>query len=367
ADSSSSSEADDNVATNVLLGYASKEPTSDEFSRLGGTPTWLHNEPPSGALVECPVCHELMTLLLQLNGDLPARFPNHDRRLYLWTCKRKACRRKEGSVRGFRAVREDESAEAVSKPKEERVLNLGESLFGSNAGRPQGLSSNSNPFSGSNPFASASSLAAKPAQKPSSDSFAKVAGTGLPKPEPAIVKPWPEASNFPTPYPQYHLDAETEYLDTDPAAAAAAAIPSGVRVDGSEGGSDDKTLFESSMDKTFQRFADRLAQNPEQVLRYEYDGQPLLYSRNDAVGKNIFPHGGSRIPGCKNCGMKRVFELQLTPHAITELEVEEEGLDGMDWGTIILGVCSKDCAQKGVEKGKVGYLEEWVGVQWEEV
>jgi hypothetical protein len=34
----SDSSAGDDVETNVLLGYASKEPTSDEFSQLGGHP-----------------------------------------------------------------------------------------------------------------------------------------------------------------------------------------------------------------------------------------------------------------------------------------------------------------------------------------
>lgn len=136
-------------------------------------------------------------------------------------------------------------------------------------------------------------------------------------------------------------------------------------------------LFESSMDKTFQKFADRLSQNPEQVLRYELAGTPLLYSTTDAVGKLLTPPSGagkvttsggaSRIPRCTNCGAERKFEVQLTPHAITVLEEEELSLEGMEWGTVIMGVCSKDCPSKDVEEGIVGYLEEWVGVQWEEL
>lgn len=148
---------------------------------------------------------------------------------------------------------------------------------------------------------------------------------------------------------------------------------------------EEKQLFESSMDKTFQRFADRLAQNPEQVLRYEFGGQPLLYSSTDIISKMLDPHhnsgsSGSKIttghgetttngiPPCQNCGAERVFELQLVPHAITVLEEDgDAGLDGMDWGTVILGVCSKDCTPRDTREGEVGYLEEWVGVQWEEL
>lgn len=37
-DYDSDSSSSDDVATNVLLGYASKEPTSDDFSQLGGHP-----------------------------------------------------------------------------------------------------------------------------------------------------------------------------------------------------------------------------------------------------------------------------------------------------------------------------------------
>jgi pre-rRNA-processing protein TSR4 len=140
--------------------------------------------------------------------------------------------------------------------------------------------------------------------------------------------------------------------------------------------SEDK-LFESSMDKAFQKFADRLEANPEQVLRYEFGGQPLLYSTTDTVGKMFSTAtvkanmasgaGGGKIPRCASCGAERVFELQLTPHAITVLEDEEVGLDGMDWGTVILGVCAADCAAKGTAEEEVGFMEEWVGVQWEEL
>jgi pre-rRNA-processing protein TSR4 len=173
-------------------------------------------------------------------------------------------------------------------------------------------------------------------------------------------------------------------------APSAPEIPENARMDidtegsGSGGGKEDKEIYESSLDKTFQKFADRVGENAEQILRYEYKGKPLLYSDTDAVGKALAPHaengpssnakvttssskGGSGMPRCTNCGAERVFEVQLTPHAITELEAEEMSLDGMEWGTIIMGVCSKDCKPSDVTEGQVGYVEEWVGVQWEEV
>jgi len=135
--------------------------------------------------------------------------------------------------------------------------------------------------------------------------------------------------------------------------------------DGEEGGSssgkEDKTLFESSHDKTFQSFADRLAQNPDQVLRYAFRGTPLLYSSADTLGKAL--SNGSNMPSCQVCGTDRVFEVQLTPQLIVDLEKEEVGFDGMEWGTVIVGVCGVDC-DRGLSED---YLEEWVGVQWEDI
>jgi pre-rRNA-processing protein TSR4 len=206
-------------------------------------------------------------------------------------------------------------------------------------------------------------------------------------------EPWPAQSSFPKPFPQSNIECETEYIsrpasDTNNNAASSSAQ---VTNDG-EGSSSLESAFESSMDKTFQRFADRLSQNPEQILRYEWQGQPLLYSKSDAIGKLLSPPSASagsnsidsritisqqqqpsfstRVPRCENCGAKREFEMQITPFAILELESGDDddmGLDGMDWGTVLVGACVEDCAERGRKAEEVGYVEEWVGVQWEEL
>lgn len=384
--------------------------------------------PPSAPLAKCRVCKDLMVLLLQLNGDLPDHFPGHERRLYVLACRRKTCRRREGSVRVLRGVRISESsakerrkdnAEAELKspsslpqPKAVASTNIGESLFGV---KPAGSSSSSssNPFSttsstttagpfnafstsSTNPFSTPSlpqlsELAAKPAQEPISAadlprSFASAVSLNTPPPTYGPVpppEPWPQDSDFPPPYPLYYLvDADYETLDKVPYEAPIPRQTMDIEEEGSSNSQrEDKDAYESTIDKTFQRFADRLAQNPEQVIRYEFRGQPLLYSKSDAVGKLLAPSSalnakvvvgqggasGGRIPRCENCGSGRVFEVQLTPHAITELEAEDWSLDGMEWGTIIVGVCEKDCLPRGTDPGKVGYTEEWAGVQWEEV
>ena len=103
--------------------------------------SWIDDKTaPSGALAKCKVCNGLLSLLLELNGDLPDHFPGHERRLYIWSCRRKACRRKEGSVRSIRGVRVAKGAAAKSGAKTERKEvkveeekpqpKIGESLFG---------------------------------------------------------------------------------------------------------------------------------------------------------------------------------------------------------------------------------------------
>ncbi|CAJ2509562.1 Uu.00g145880.m01.CDS01 [Anthostomella pinea] len=432
---SSAGEEEYYTETNVLLGYASKDADDDTISRLGGRPDWLDAEtPPSASLARCKICKDMMVLLLQLNGELPDRFPGHERRLFVFACKKKGCRRREGSIRALRSLRVAPGSKTAPlkgekkqvekpKPKEEPkpTPNLGETLFGA---KPLGGSSGSaNPFStsgassSSNPFASAGNpFSSKPAQptktKPESDTTTEEAApkststeddiSNLPKTfaetlslnnNQATVsvppsEPWPAEAEQPAPYPIAYLsDADYETLDPTPPPIAQATTqmdtddPSSISAGG---GKEDREVFESTMDGAFQKFADRLAQNPEQAIRYEFGGQPLLSSKTDAVGQllgggagvaaalgvgvNVAKAPGAKgMPRCANCGAGRTFEVQLCPHAITELESEEMSLEGMDWGTVIVGVCERDCQARGVGEGQVGYLEEWAGVQWEDL
>jgi pre-rRNA-processing protein TSR4 len=300
-------------------------------------------------------------------------------------------------------MRFSKSAIVTSTPTEQPVLapqpqkkpstNLGEALFGV---KVQSTGSVSNPFAttrltstaNTNPFSASETRTSDPVPFINDDlteTFAQKARISADPPQrksetkPSI--PWPDVADFHQPYPAYHLDADKEYLGAETQDVPANARLDSASAEGSSSAADEKAAFESSMDKTFQRFADRLGQNPEQILRYEIGGWPLLYSKKDAVGR-LFDAGDSqtkvsmslssngslaRVPRCSNCNAGRLFELQLTPHAITELETNEMDVDGMDWGTIILAVCDADCPRVGVPDGCVSYLEEWVGVQWEEL
>lgn len=432
--------------TNVLLGYADPEDqdqaddsgANETVSRLGGRPDWLgasekgDTVAPSAALGRCLVCKALLVLLLQLNGELPDRFPGHERRIYVLACRNKACRRQPGSVRVIRGVRIDQAAveveakaaaerrkqrEAEDKAAEEKkkaASTLGNSVFGANPFASGGA--NANPFSiggasggaPKNPF-SIGSAATTPAQaapaatstptesKPTPTStedlpktFAETLSLNTPetvKTAAAPVEPWPAVDTWPAAYPtSWIADAEYETIDPTPTMPTQNVSTEAMEVDdgssgagGSGSGKEDKFVYESSMDSTFQKFADRIAQNPDQVIRYEFAGQPLLYNKEDNVAalfgqqpastnsKIAIAAGAVRLPPCPNCRAKRVFEVQLMPHSIDLLEASELGLEGMDWGTVVVGVCEKDCQAAGTASGAASYLEEWVGVQWEEL
>lgn len=395
---------------------------------LTGTQDWLDpSKPPSAALAKCKVCKDLMVLLLQLNAELPDRFPGHERRLYVLSCKRKSCRRKEGSIRAIRGVRVSAEAPTATaaketKPKEEPAppkaasQGLGEALFGVKPATAPGTAPRANPFAtSSTPSSTNNPFAAKPAaptnpfsqqQPPATtpspptnppttldqetetatlpQTFASALSLNNPQPPsspPPPREPWPSPSDQPTPFPvRWIADADYETLDplSLPPIAQATATMDVEPAEGGAGrggGKEDKEVFESTHDATFQKFADRVGQNPEQCIRYEFCGVPLLYSKGDVVGKVLqsAAEGKEKVavsrgmPRCGNCGAGRVFEVQLMPEAIQELEVEEDGLDGMDWGTVIVGVCERGCQERGVEAGEAGYVEEWTGVQWEEL
>ena len=366
-----------------------------------------------------------MLLLLELDGELYEHFPDADRRLYIFSCPRKACSRKPGSIRAVRATRRHKSHQPPQKAeKQEREKkevaqprapksDLGASLFGGTS-LVNSVSANANPFSSkpassqpSNPFsapvpspapapapAPANTSATQSQEKPTPSTLAETfadkvrvsdpaSSTQTPEPSGPPV-PWPERSEFPEPFKNFYIDAEGETLSRAPTPK----IPENVTIEtedaeGGAGGADVKDAFESELDKAFLKFSTRLGHNPEQVLRYEFRGTPVLYSHTDAVGKRLHesafaklggvstaPSSGSRMPRCESCGSERVFELQLVPHAISVLEDGREGLGlgkddaGMEWGTIIMGVCNKNCGP--AEVGVVGYKEEWAGVQWEE-
>ncbi|OWF47269.1 programmed cell death protein 2-like [Mizuhopecten yessoensis] len=87
-------------------------------------------------------------------------------------------------------------------------------------------------------------------------------------------------------------------------------------------------------DKIFRKFKERIKTNPDQVLRYNKGGQPLLVSVNHIPKE-------TDIPAC-SCGAKRIFEFQVMPQLLSHLQVDQLS-DSLDWGTLCVYTCSNSC------------------------
>ncbi|XP_066149738.1 programmed cell death protein 2-like [Euwallacea fornicatus] len=86
-------------------------------------------------------------------------------------------------------------------------------------------------------------------------------------------------------------------------------------------------------DKMFHHFLTRIKSNPEQILRYNREGAPLLlYPLHDQIGV------------CKYCKKELIFEFQLIPTLISKLRLscDPPHCNRLDFGTVLIYTC-RDC------------------------
>ncbi|KAJ1917535.1 hypothetical protein H4219_003168 [Mycoemilia scoparia] len=165
--------------------------------------------------------------------------------------------------------------------------------------------------------------------------------------------------------------------------------------------------FVKGTDAAFERFLETMAENPEQCIRYSYNGVPLFYTHmddsakllnkltntpqsslssvndssdsDDDEGAHGFSYSTTNIEPCKFCGGQRVFEFQLMPALLTALPLEKfvkkesntanvednaisnkkltgkefmnQHVGGMEIGTLFVFTCENDChsGKKGLE------------------
>lgn len=355
--------------TSVLLGFADekvKDETSitAEDNILGGRPVWYSTPPKE--LTVCKNCNSPLRQLCQISAPLDGTF--YDRTLYVLVCVSADCRKKDGSVRAIRSVRRDPEREAAEKAKLEKekeeeelkkkagiskAAEMSQSIFGGDQ------DSNDNPF-GDNPFDKPQFQNEQP--KKSSVEENKKSDASVEKNVTENPKTTSNLDSSPA-FPSYYIEVESEVLE---APSAADIDTSNIEIDNEEeveesGSSglkgqqrDLAQLVEGAItDEVFQKFVNVTGSNPEQVVRYERNLEPLFYNGEDDVAKSL-KHG---LNG-------RVLELQLMPHAIMVLEGEDDILDGMEWGTIFVATREDD---EDIElTNGVGYVEDWVGVQWEQ-
>ncbi|EDR25875.1 programmed cell death protein, putative [Entamoeba dispar SAW760] len=99
-------------------------------------------------------------------------------------------------------------------------------------------------------------------------------------------------------------------------------------------------------DPVWIKFNTKIAKDPSQVLRYQFNGKPLWIKSNDIP---------QHPPSCPRCGKQCVFEWQLLPQFIyaTNLDIELN----IDYGTIVVYSCPDSC-------GGDDYVNEPVVVQY---
>ncbi|NXY47535.1 PDCD2 protein, partial [Ceuthmochares aereus] len=117
---------------------------------------------------------------------------------------------------------------------------------------------------------------------------------------------------------------------------------------------DEETLeamakHETEEDKVFQKFKERVAAEPEQIIRYCRGGEGPVW----VSGENIPEE--KDIPNC-SCGAKRIFEFQIMPQLLNHLKVDSLG-ESIDWGALVVYTCADNCGD-GNE-----YLEEFIWKQ----
>ncbi|NWW82987.1 PDCD2 protein, partial [Climacteris rufus] len=106
---------------------------------------------------------------------------------------------------------------------------------------------------------------------------------------------------------------------------------------------------ETEEDKIFQMFKERVAAEPEQIIRYCRGGEgPLWVSGENRPEEKD-------IPNCV-CGAKRIFEFQIMPQLLNHLQVDSLG-ESIDWGTLVVYTCADSCG------GGNQYLEEFIWKQ----
>jgi len=421
SDEESIYDSNENQKSRVLLGFVDgpvspdDEPTIED-TFIGGQPVWLRPESkPQESYLTCNHCDKKMALLLQAFSPLDGAL--YDRVLYLFGCKNGHCSKQKGSVKAIRGINKNEDVvqrikeeldgvkmkEMEDKMKLEQLKKLNDELTKNLFAKDK---SGDNPFGGSNPFAKSDN----PFNSNQSHPFAKTEAKTTETPS-SIAKPQLYADVAKTApklpqkvekklqgdLPQYngsfvYVDVEKFRKDKDEEAQLAKykhlieendAPEEGSSVSKRRGSSssavlDPQTTKISNMldDKYFEHFSSTVKHNPGQVLRYDLNGKPLLYNGKDEVAK-IFLNENAQpnIPRpAYNPSSERRFELQLMPKAIMDLEglngdnVDiKDILNGMSWGTIIVCTDVEDyIPEENFDDHKVGYIQEWCGVQWEE-
>ncbi|ODV58472.1 small subunit rRNA maturation protein TSR4 ASCRUDRAFT_10283 [Ascoidea rubescens DSM 1968] len=390
-----------------------------EDSFVGGHPIWLNDSPPSDNLLLCKNCSNPMNLLLQ--AFAPLENTSYDRVIYVFICLKSSCKRKVNSVKAIRGICKDPVK--MKKIDDELSLDkksddLSAQLFNTNinTNNTSNPFASSNPFSTSNPFVSSTANPFDPQVKEnlgantnhkitisnSSDKINKNSWSNVVSKTTELIKPKKIVkSNIILPsFPGYFIYIQREifkktkndqllkniHYDESLLDNEINSIKNSVSRMNLNHKNNNKykknnknnnqienlkseSVSKALNDKSFQFFLEITEHNPNQILRYDLNGSPLLFTSNDAVYKTI---SDDLIPRPSfNLSSKRRFELQLMPKLIIDLEAnlnsDQVIMNGMEWGSIFVYSDIEDYINDhDLDENHTGYIEEWCGVQWDD-
>ncbi|QSL66821.1 hypothetical protein MERGE_001208 [Pneumocystis wakefieldiae] len=365
----------------VLLAFPDECTRADDLAsnplvtRLGGFPIGLDRltKPPL-KFSKCRNCNKIMPLILQSYAHIDNI--DYDRVIYVWACCHRHCQYKEGSIRAIRGILygKKENTKAKHFLNHKFHHNSLESLENTLFNTPFSAS-----FQASNPFRmnlpkrteqNSSALSNLPESNISVsqiDSFSYQSASQY-KIDEIEAEEWPPDNEI----LQYHVkilrivEENEQNLEELTEKLKIENFKEKFVKDNEKDEWFGEIFEESTLEKGFRMFMKRIRANPQQCVRYNRKGQPLYYSLKDLLAKKIKFSGSENPLGkCQLCNSQNIFELQIMPNAINILE-ENVSIGDMLWGTIIIGTCSNDCIPNLNDKG-IGYAEEWVGVQWEEM
>ncbi|KAM4866370.1 programmed cell death protein 2 isoform 2-T2 [Thomomys bottae] len=315
----------------VELGFAEASPAwrlrSEQFpSKVGGRPAWLSAAGlPGPAALACPRCGRPLAFLLQVYAPLPGRADAFHRSLFLFCCREPPCC---GGLRVFRnqLPRKNEFY-SYEPPSEEPPSEAGESLHlqlksGAHLCRVCGC------------------LGPKTCSRCHQAHYCSKEHQTL---------DWRLGHKQTCTQLEFEIIIETEdeilpeVVDKDDDSEIIGSMGEALEEE-----LDSMARHESLEDQVFQKFKTQIALEPEQILRYGRNIQPIWISGENVPQKKD-------IPNCP-CGAKRVFEFQVMPQLLNHLKADRLG-KSVDWGVLAVFTCAENCSLG------TGYTEEFVWKQ----
>ncbi|XP_027577144.1 programmed cell death protein 2 isoform X1 [Pipra filicauda] len=342
-------------------------------SKVGGRPAWLGEAGlPGPAALRCGRCQRPCAFLLQLYAPLPGRSDAFHRTLFVFACRGPACYRGSGPRGPFRVFRNQLPRRNDTYPEEPPPEEPPPGPAPAPPGRLSGGAALCRVCGCPGPRCCGRCRRAAycgPEHQALDWRRGHRRSCGQHPAGDDSVDAIPEHNEFL--FPEYEIliePEEPEFPDDstiDPGDEQVAVETSKdpkeqeeLEATGSAGETlqslDEETLEalakrETEEDKIFQMFKEKVAAEPEQIIRYCRGGEgPIWVSGENRPEEKD-------IPNCL-CGAKRIFEFQIMPQLLNYLQVDSLG-ESIDWGTLVVYTCANNCG------GAHEYLEEFIWKQ----